>query len=337
LKDLKVLKEQKECMAYVSAGLTVEVMRERLIVMKQKLGERIDELMDADDGDGDGCIICDEYQTAIQRILDQDIPVASPSVAVSPSGKASPSPTPSSLPPPSLVLGVVGSADSVVLERSVSEGENSSGKSVILSGTYTAAHITVQVNVMVKLCDKSLYSRAQREYSVMAGQHKSDPGRFVRPFALLDGAQGGITPNRTEDTIFCTQCVRIVMEKGVVSMKEYFSKRLDMPIMEKLSVVRQLLDILISARACGVVLNDFKLANIVRVSDGKYNFTLKAIDFDNSCIEGESVGDETTAAYCSPEVARVVLARCSCQGEEVSTTSLPATHKMDIVALGWTV
>lgn len=291
LKDLKVLKEQKECMAYVSAGLTAEVMRERLIVLKQKLGERIDELMDADDDDG--CIICDEYQTAIQRILDQDIPVASPSVAVSPSAKTGLSPTPSSLPPSSLVLGVVGSVDSVVLDRSVSEGENSSGKSVILSGTYTAAHTTEQVNVMVKLCDKSLYSRAQREYSVMARLHKSDPGRFIRPFALLDGAQGGI---RTEDTIFCAQCVCIVMEKGVVNMKEYFSKRLDMPILEKLSVVRQLLDILISARACGVVLNDFKLANIVRVSDGKYDFTLKAIDFDNSCIEGESVGDDTTAA-----------------------------------------
>jgi hypothetical protein len=76
LKDLKVLKEQKECMAYVSAGSTAEVMRERLVLLKQKLGERIDELMDADDDDG--CIICDEYQTAIQGILDQDIPVASP-------------------------------------------------------------------------------------------------------------------------------------------------------------------------------------------------------------------------------------------------------------------
>jgi hypothetical protein len=125
LKDLKVLKEQ-ECMAYVSAGLTAEVMRERLIVLKQKLGERIDELMDADDDDG--CIICDEYQTAIQRILDQDIPVASPSVAVSPSAKTALSPTPSSLPPSSLVLGVVGSVDSVVLDRSVSEGRTAVGK-----------------------------------------------------------------------------------------------------------------------------------------------------------------------------------------------------------------
>jgi serine/threonine protein kinase len=86
-----------------------------------------------------------------------------------------------------------------------------------------------------------------------------------------------------------------------------------------------------------VVLNDIKLANVVRVSDGKYNFTLKAIDFDNSCIEEESVGDETIASYCSPKLARVVLARCRCQGEEVSTTSLPATHKMDFMALGWTV
>lgn len=42
-------------------------------------------------------------------------------------------------------------------------------------------------------------------------------------------------------------------------------------------------------------------------------------------------------AYCSPEVARVVLARCRCQGEEVTPTSLPAMHKMDIMALGWTV
>ena len=67
----------------------------------------------------------------------------------------------------------------------------------------------------------------------MTRLHKSDPGRFVRPFALLDRAQGGITPYRTEDTIFCTQCVCIVMEKGVVNMKEYFSKRLDMPILEK--------------------------------------------------------------------------------------------------------
>jgi serine/threonine protein kinase len=320
LKDLKALKEQKESMAYIFAGLTAKVMRERLIALKAKLEERIDELMDSDDDDG--CIICDEYQAKIQEILDQNIPVATSPVSVSSSAKVAPS-----------VPGVAGSTDSVVLERSVSEGENSSGKSIILSGIFTAAHTTEQVSVMVKVSDKSLFSRAQKEYSMMARLHKADPSRFVRPFAFLDGSQGCIIPHQKEDAEYCLKSVCIVMEKGAVDMKQYFTQRPDMPIMEKLAVVRQLLDILIAARKCGVVLNDFKLANIVRVSDGRYDFTLKAIDFDNSCVEGESMSDETTAAYCPPEVAKIALARC--KGEQVA--SLLATHKMDIMALGFTV
>ena len=307
-------------MAYISAGLTAEAMRERLVALKARLGERIDELIDNDDDDG--CIICDEYQATIQEILDQNIPVASSPVSVSSSVILAPS-----------VLCVALSADSVVLERSVSEGENSSGKSIILSGIFTAAHTTEQVTVMVKVSDRSLFTRAQKEYSMMVRLHKADSSRFVRPFAFLDGAHGGITPYQKEDTAYCLKSVCIVMEKGAVDMKEYFMQRPQMPIMEKLGVVRQLLDVLLAARKCGVVLNDFKLANIVRVSDGRYDFTLKAIDFDNSCLEGESLSDETTAAYCTPEVAKAALARC--KGEQV--TALLATHKMDIMALGWTV
>ena len=179
LKDLKVLKEQRESMAYISAGLTAEAMRERLVALKARLGERIDELIDNDDDDG--CIICDEYQATIQEILDQNIPVASSPVSVSSSVILAPS-----------VLCVALSADSVVLERSVSEGENSSGKSIILSGIFTAAHTTEQVTVMVKVLDRSLFTRAQKEYSMMVRLHKADSSRFVRPFAFLDGAHGEI-------------------------------------------------------------------------------------------------------------------------------------------------
>jgi hypothetical protein len=118
------------------------------------------------------------------------------------------------------VLGVVGSVDSVVLDRSVSEGENSSGKSVILSGTYTAVHTAEQVSLTVKLCDKSLYSRAQREYSVMARLHKSDPGRFVRPFALLDGAQGGkgALPQIGQRTLYSVHSVCALLWRKVSSI-----------------------------------------------------------------------------------------------------------------------
>jgi hypothetical protein len=132
----------------------------------------------------------------------------------------------------------------------------------------------------------------------------------VRPFAFLDGAQGCVIPRKEEGDPYCSRSVRIVMEKGAVDMKAYFSNRLDMTIMEKLAVVGHLLDILRSARMCGVVLNNFKLANIIRVSDARNDFTLKATDCDNSCAEGESIFNERTAAYCPTEVAKVALARC---------------------------
>jgi hypothetical protein len=58
------------------------------------------------------------------KILDRIIPVATSS-----SAEVTP-----------LASGAAASTDRAVLERSASEGETSSGKSIILSGIFTAAH-----------------------------------------------------------------------------------------------------------------------------------------------------------------------------------------------------
>lgn len=274
------------------------------------------------DDDDDGCIICDEYQVSIQGILDDNIPVASAPVQASNKSVAL-----------SLVDGVAAAVDRVVLQRAISEGENSSGKSLIISGLYIAAHTTDQVPVVIKISDKTHFARAQKEYSMMSRLSKSDSSRFVRPFCLLDGGSGNIIPYLPEDATYCSNAVCIVMEKGSVDMKEYLSHRSDMQVTEKLSVVRHMLDILIASRKCNIVLNDFKPANIIRVSDGRYDFTLKAIDFDNTKEEGEIMSDEVTAPYATPEVAKIALAKL--KGH--TANALPSSHKCDVMALGWTV
>jgi serine/threonine protein kinase len=124
------------------------------------------------------------------------------------------------------------------------------------------------------------------------------------------------------------------MESGVVDMLQYFSEgqRKDIHQSEKLSIIQQLLGIVAAARKCGIVLLDFKLANIIRVSDGKYDYYLKAIDFENSRKEGEEVPAEITVAFSSPEVAGMMLARG--RGEQ---SIVVASHKIDVMALGFVV
>ena len=74
------------------------------------------------------------------------------------------------------------------------------------------------------------------------------------------------------------------------------------------------------------------MRGIVYVGDGCYS-RWKAIDFESSRGEGEEVSCEATAAYCSPEVAKEMLARAN----GASHKPLLASHKMDIMALGWAV
>jgi serine/threonine protein kinase len=226
------------------------------------------------------------------------------------------------------------SVDFLMLKKRISEGMNSSGKSVIVDALFTGANTREQINVKAKIIDRKHLARAQHEYEIMNVLQKFDSSKFVRPYALLDGSMGQIGSEHAEDDAHIASSICIVMEFGVVDMLQYFSegKRKDMPQSEKLGIVQQLLGIVAAARKCGVVLLDFKLANIVRVSDNQYDFGLKAIDFENSRMEGEEVPAETTAAYSSPEVAEMMLARG--RGEQ---RSVVASHKMDIMALGFVV
>lgn len=222
--------------------------------------------------------------------------------------------------------------DVMVLNKRISEGFNSSGKSVIVDCTLKTANTKKQVHAKAKIFHMRDRDRALHEYDMMGILHEADSSKFVRPYGLLDGSREQIESDYTEDDDRLFSSVCIVMESGVANMLEYCSQRKDMLQSEKLHIVQQLLGIVTAARKCGVVLLDFKLSNVIRVSNGKYDYDLKAIDFENSRLEGEEVPAETTAAYSSPEVAQMILARG--RGEE---SFLPASHKMDIMALGLVV
>jgi serine/threonine protein kinase len=225
------------------------------------------------------------------------------------------------------------SIDSVVLKKRISDGMNSSGKSVIVDALFTGANTREPINVTAKVIDIKHLARAQHEYEMMNTLYKFDSTKFVRPYALLDGSSGQIRSDHAEDGVHIASSICLVMESGIVDMLEYFTEgHREMHQSEKLSIIQQLLGIVAAARKCGIVLLDFKLANIIRVSNGKYDYKLKAIDFENSRKEGEEVPAETTAAFSSPEVAGMMLARG--KGEQ---SIVVASHKMDIMALGLVV
>lgn len=321
MKDAITLKEQREALGYNSSGVSAADMRTRLTNLKLLIDRRFEIFAEADDDQV--CQVCVEFQEKIQDILDTLNPVESTGTPRKLS-LASRSSSPA--------VSAVRRHDTVVLQGSLSEGENSSGKSVVADGLFTAARSVDKVAVKVKMFEAEHAVRAEHEYNMMARLHHADGNRFVRPYAFLEGAQGQIIPQGPEDAVYCATAVCIVMEKGTINMLDFFEKYKDIDRTEKLATIATMLDILTSAAQAKIVLNDFKPANIVYVSDGCYQ-RWKAIDFENSRGEGEEMPAETTAAYCSPEVAIEILARS--RGEVPKP--LTASQKMDIMALGWSV
>lgn len=202
-----------------------------------------------------------------------------------------------------------------------------------MDGLFTAAHARHQVAVKVKIFNAASAERAKHEYEMMHRLHQADGNCFVRPFALVDGPTSHcrILSHIPEDEEFCATALCIVMERGTIDLYEFCKKHPNIGRVGKLGIVEMMLDILISAARCKMVLNDFKPSNIVLANDGCYS-RWKAIDFENSRGEGEEMLCEATAAYCSPEVAREILARS--RGE--SPTPLHASQKMDTMSLALT-
>ena len=83
--------------------------------------------------------------------------------------------------------------DMVFLSASLSEGENSSGKSIVQNGVYSPANTSEKLTAKVKMLPASDIARAQREYEIMTKLHKHDPSNCFLPHAFLRGDSGQIT------------------------------------------------------------------------------------------------------------------------------------------------
>jgi serine/threonine protein kinase len=220
--------------------------------------------------------------------------------------------------------------DTVTLQTPLSDGWRSSGKCIILDGVFKAAHSLEPYLCKVKLIDSTRGNRCIWEYNMMAKLNKAHPNRFIRPYAFIDGSKGGIIPACEKDMEVCMTSVCVIMERGAVDLHQHLVDNTDHSAAEKLSFISQLLDILLAAHRCDIVLADFKLSNVLIVIDSN-RLRLKAIDFESSRKSGEIMSYETTSQFSCPEVARVVLARAG--GED--HPPLLATDKMDVMALGW--
>ena len=362
--DVMALKEQRLSLKYTPSGVSSEDMARRIKRLMVNLDARYDEFISMEDDDSCGILaermeelktILAEYDnltflppppsrdlslmsltsspydssksgtmlTSMESILSpgSSVKVSSPSTG---SGLSSISSTSSTK-----------AYDSVLLLSSLKNGMNSSGKSVILDALFTGAHTTSPYPVKVKVFRATYLIKAHREYEMMSRLHRSDHGHFIRPHGFLNGCHGQIESHSDDDRDVCMGSVCIAMEAGVVDMHTYFMDIVHVAVTEKFSIIAQLLDILVAAHLCRVVLVDFKLNNVVRVSDGKYYFRLKAIDFECSRLNDEEMPYETTAAYSCPEVARAILALSNASDHQ--QPRLRASDKMDVMALGWTV
>ena len=360
LADVIALKEQRTATGYTPSTVSSENMASRLRSLMDNLEARYDELAEEEDDEACGIVLeCKEELEVILAEYDRlyhlpqldlspisvtsspldstkstvtDTTMGSSTRYISPEVSAKVASPSTSLSPVSPTNSTQ-AFDTVRLLSSLDDGKNSSGKSVIIDALFIGAHTTAQYPVKVKVFPVAYLEKAHREYDMMSRLHRSDHGHFIRPYGFLNGCHGQIVPRTEEDREACNESVCIAMEAGLVDMRAYFMENAHVAVTEKIAIISQLLDILVAAHLCRVVLVDFKLSNVVRVSDGKYYYRLKAIDFDSSRNNDEEMPYETTAAYSCPEVARAILA-LSQEGEQ---SRMRVSDKMDIMALGWTV
>ena len=272
--------------------------------------------------------------------VERSLLVPAPAVSGGPPPLPAPSPYPLAPPPPqisspsgkSLVLGAAGSS-ATLIGSMIKDGRRSSGASVLMNGSFTSAATRKAVNAKIKLMPSNNLSAVRElrgEFDIAKRLYDDSHSNFVRPYAFLDGAAGEILSEEGED---CTGFVGLAMERGGDNLAEFLKKKKH-SLVELLPYAKSILHILDAAHEkCCVVLMDLKPENIVRFHDVEQDdYTLKAIDFDNSRpIDTEITMDATgTLAYISPEVARVMLARAN-KTTPVRTFATPA---IDIFALG---
>jgi hypothetical protein len=161
--DLRVLKGKKNPQTYFSGKVIGPAIRTginaQLKMLQESFGNRFERF--ADEEEYDSCEICNEYQIKVQALLDSIFPIlASSSTSLSiPVSKELHTSSSDTVPVASIALLKKMqsirpvSTDSVVLKKRISEGMNSSGKSVIVDALFTGANTREQIKVKVKVID----------------------------------------------------------------------------------------------------------------------------------------------------------------------------------------
>ena len=169
-----------------------------------------------------------------------------------------------------------------------------------------------------------------REYTFMDELWRNTPSLIVQPYAFVDGSNGEISSSVNVD---CGELYGVVMEKGEGDLDDYLRKKMKkggLTFSEKISIVESLVSIVAAAHSSGIVLMDFKLANVVRVlSDG--DFILKGIDFDCACRKDENITNvaSCTPKYVSPAVAKIMVSIF----RNIKAEETYSSPKQDIFAL----
>ena len=215
------------------------------------------------------------------------------------------------------------------------DGVCSSGKSLILDGKFYAGD---RAGESVKLKLSKDHDTLEYEHTLMEVLYQKNSDYFIHSFggSVLSAASGEILnqegTNEGLDGYYC-----IAMEVGVVDLQEYFFDiKKDPSFFHEVKLIgAQLCELIEAAHAIGVVLMDFKPANVLRVQK-KGRFVLKAIDFESSIElgnDGNPIGHYTLAGtpqYISPEVSKVLLQQMN--GE--SAAPFKPTSAIDVFAFG---
>ena len=125
--------------------------------------------------DGRGMLTCangDVYNGGWSNDLPTDAPKSAP-VPSHPHSNYSAAPASRSA---SAVSASAGSIGFVALQMKLSEGQSSSGNSIVMDGTFTAAHAVGYVLLKVKLLRNTYTAKAKHEYNMMHRLHHIAPG-----------------------------------------------------------------------------------------------------------------------------------------------------------------
>lgn len=230
------------------------------------------------------------------------------------------------LPPffqPVVVAPPVVSAPRTYIKIAELKGVQSSGSCIIVDGLHYHGSMA-PTKVKAKFKHRDLETEINREFNFMKifYEHRL-LSKFVKPIDLFLGEQGEIISEAGENL---SEYRCIVMEWGQFNLEDHLRRKENINISELLTIAETLLDIVIAAHSCKVVIMDLKPSNIVRFIDGEGEVFWKAIDFDNSRFVNENIG-AFTPAYAAFEIADMALG-----GRVVS-----ASPSMDICSLGWIV